>query len=175
MKNIIIIVLFSSLFLVSCSKIRESAGVNRKNIDEFTVIENPPLVIPPDFNFLPPDQLEKKNLDNEESELAKEILFGLEGDTETKNLELSTMESILNQSKAEVIDNSIRTEIDEQFASEKKSTSKSWDNEMEILDSKAESERLRNELLNDELKSKEEIPTVKVKDKSKKKKRFFFF
>tara|TARA_Y100001970_G_scaffold5907_1_gene6588 strand:+ start:2662 stop:3189 length:528 start_codon:yes stop_codon:yes gene_type:complete len=175
MKNIIIIVLFSSLFLVSCSKIRESAGVNRKNIDEFTVIENPPLVIPPDFNFLPPDQLEKKNLDNEESELAKEILFGLEGDTETKNLELSTMESILNQSKAEVIDNSIRTEIDEQFASEKKSTSKSWDNEMEILDSIAESERLRNELLNDELKSKEEIPTVKVKDKSKKKKRFFFF
>ncbi len=175
MKNIIIIFLFSSLFLVSCSKIRESAGVNRKNIDEFTVIENPPLVIPPDFNFLPPDQLEKKNLDNEESELAKEILFGLEGDTETKNLELSTMESILNQSKAEVIDNSIRTEIDEQFASEKKSTSKSWDNEMEILDSIAESERLRNELLNDELKSKEEIPTVKVKDKSKKKKRFFFF
>ena len=46
---------------------------------------------------------------------------------------------------------------------------------MEILDSIAESERLRNELLNDEFKSNEEIPTVKVKDKSKKKKRFFFF
>ena len=175
MKNILIIVLFSSLFMVSCSKVRESAGVNRKSMDEFAVIENPPLIIPPDFNLLPPDQLEEKNLENEESELAKEILFGLEDDTETKNLELSTMENILNQSKAEGIDNSIREEIDEQFASEKKSTSKSWDNEMEILDSIAESERLRNELLNDELKSNEEIPTVKVKDKSKKKKRFFFF
>ena len=175
MKNILIIVLFSSLFIVSCSKVRESAGVNRKNIDEFTVIENPPLIIPPDFNLLPPDQLEEKNLENEESELAKEILFGLEDDTETNNLELSTMENILNQSMAEGIDNSIREEIDEQFASEKKSTSKSWDNEMEILDSIAESERLRNELLNDQLKSNEEIPTVKVKDKSKKKKRFFFF
>ncbi len=76
MKEILFIVLFFSLFLVSCSKIRESAGVNRKNIDEFTVIENPPLIIPPDFNLLPPDQLEEKNLDNEESELAKEILFG---------------------------------------------------------------------------------------------------
>ena len=175
MKNILIIVLFSSLFIVSCSKVRESAGVNRKSMDEFAVIENPPLIIPPDFNLLPPDQLEEKNLENEESELAKEILFGLEDDTETNNLELSTMENILNQSMAEGIDNSIREEIDEQFASEKKSTSKSWDNEMEILDSIAESERLRNALLNDELKSNEEIPTVKVKDKSKKKKRFFFF
>ena len=175
MKNILIIVLFSSLFIVSCSKVRESAGVNRKSMDEFAVIENPPLIIPPDFNLLPPDQLEEKNLENEESELAKEILFGLEDDTETNNLELSTMENILNQSMAEGIDNSIREEIDEQFASEKKSTSKSWDNEMEILDSVAESERLRNELLNDEFKSNEEIPTVKVKDKSKKKKRFFFF
>ena len=175
MKNILIIVLFSSLFIVSSSKVRESAGVNRKSMDEFAVIENPPLIIPPDFNLLPPDQLEEKNLENEESELAKEILFGLEEDTETNNLELSTMENILNQSMAEGIDNSIREEIDEQFASEKKSTSKSWDNEMEILDSIAESERLRNELLNDELNSNEEIPTVKVKDKSKKKKRFFFF
>ena len=175
MKNILIIVLFSSLFIVSCSKVRESAGVNRKSMDEFAVIENPPLIIPPDFNLLPPDQLEEKNLENEERELAKEILFGLEDDTNTNNLELSTMENILNQSMAEGIDNSIREEIDEQFASEKKSTSKSWDNEMEILDSIAESERLRNELLNDELKSNEEIPTVKVKDKSKKKKRFFFF
>ena len=175
MKNILIIVLLSSLFIVSCSKVRESAGVNRKSMDEFAVIENPPLIIPPDFNLLPPDQLEEKNLDKAESDLAKEILFGLEDDTETNNLELSTMENILNQSMAEGIDNSIREEIDEQFASEKKSTSKSWDNEMEILDSIAESERLRNELLNDELKSNEEIPTVKVKDKSKKKKRFFFF
>ena len=175
MKNILIIVLLSSLFIVSCSKVRESAGVNRKSMDEFAVIENPPLIIPPDFNLLPPDQLEEKNLENEESELAKEILFGLEEDTETNNLELSTMENILNQSMAEGIDNSIREEIDEQFASEKKSTSKSWENEMEILDSIAESERLRNELLNDDLKSNEEIPTVKVKDKSKKKKRFFFF
>ena len=175
MKNILIIVLFSSLFIVSCSKVRESAGVNRKSIDEFAVIENPPLIIPPDFNLLPPDQLEDKNLENEESELAKEILFGLEDDTETSNLELSTMENILNQSKADEIDNSIRDDINELFASEKKSTSKSWDNEMEILDSIAESERLRNELLNDELKSNQVIPTVKVKDKSKKKKRFFFF
>lgn len=174
MKNILSIVLLFSLFIVSCSKVRESAGVNRKNIDEFSVIENPPLIIPPDFNLLPPDQLEEKNIDNEESELAKEILFGLEDSSNNINSELSTMENILNQSNTDEVDSSIRDEIDEQFASEKKSASKSWD-EMEILDSIAESERLRNELLDDELKSNEVIPTVKVKDTSKKKKRFFFF
>ena len=175
MKKILFIILFSSLFVVSCSKVRESAGVNRKSIDEFAVIENPPLIIPPDFNLLPPDQLEEKNLDNEESELAKEILFGLEGDTDTNNLESSTMENILIQSNADTIDNSIRDEIDEQFASEKKILSNSWDDEVEILDSIAESERIRNELLNDEIKSNEFVPTVKVKNKNKKKKRFLFF
>ena len=175
MKNILFIILGCSLLIVSCSKVRESAGVNRKNIDEFGVIENPPLIIPPDFNLLPPDQLEEKNLDNEESELAKEILFGLGDEADTNNADLSTMDNILSQSNADNTNNSIRDDIDELFASEKRSTSKSWDDEMEILDSIAESERLRNELLNDELKPNEVIPTVKVKDKSKKKKRFFFF
>ena len=175
MKKILFIVLFCSLFIISCSKVRDSAGVNRKNIDEFGVIENPPLIIPPDFNLLPPDQLEEKNLDNEESELAKEILFGLEDGADMNNLELSTMENILRQSNAFEIDKSIRDEIDEQFASEKNSISKSWDDEIEILDSITESERLRNQLLNNEVESNEEIPKIKVKNKSKKKKKFFFF
>ena len=175
MKKILILLLSSCFLIVSCSQVRQSAGVNRKNIDEFAVIENPPLVIPPDFNLLPPDQLEEKNLDKAESELAKEILFGLEDETEQNISELSTMENILSQSNADEIDNSIRDEINEQFASEKRSLSKSWDDEVEILDSIAESERIRNELLNNEVKSIEGIPTVKIKNKSKKKKRFFFF
>tara|TARA_Y100000768_G_scaffold56366_1_gene37698 strand:+ start:168 stop:692 length:525 start_codon:yes stop_codon:yes gene_type:complete len=174
MKKILILVLLSSLLTVSCAKVRESAGVNRKNIDEFSIIENPPLVIPPDFNLLPPDQLEEKNLDKAESDLAKEILFGLEDET-NNNSEFSTMESILSESNADETNDSIRDEIDEQFASEKRSMSKSWDDEMEILDSIAESERIRNKLLNDETGSNEEAPTVKVKNPNKKKKRFFFF
>ena len=165
MKKILILLLSSSLFVVSCSKVRESAGVNRKNIDEFIVIENPPLVIPPDFNLLPPDQLEEKNLDKTESDLAKEILFGLEDETDNN----------LSKSNADETDDSIRDEIDEQFASEKRSVSKSWDDEMEILDSITESERIRNKLLNKETESNEEVPTVKVKNSNKKKKRFFFF
>ena len=175
MKKILILLLLSSVLVVSCSKVRESAGVNRKNIDEFTVIENPPLVIPPDFNLLPPDQLEEKNLDKAESDLAKEIIFGLEGETNNDNSELSTMENILSESNADETNDSIRNEIDEQFASEKGSISKSWDDEMEILDSISESERIRKKLLNNETESNEEAPKIKVKKTNKKKKRFFFF
>jgi len=175
MKKILILILTGSLFLVSCSKVRESAGVNRKNIDEFAVIENPPLVIPPDFNFLPPDQLEEKNLDKAESDLAKAILFGLEDETDDNNSELSTMEKILSESNVDETDDSIRDEIDEQFASEKRSVSRSWDDEMEILDSITESERIRSKLLNKEDESNEVVPTVTIKKTKKKKKRFFFF
>ena len=175
MTKILVLILLSSIFVVSCSKIRESAGVNRKNIDEFSVIENPTLIIPPDFNLIPPDQLEEKNLEKEESDLAKEILFGLDEETDNDNTELSTMENILSQSNVDETDDSIRDEIDEQFASEKRSISKSWDDDIEILDSIAESERIRNKLLNNETDLNEEIPKEKVKNSSKKKKRFFFF
>ena len=76
--KIIIYLILTSLILNSCSQVRKSAGVNRKSIDEFQVVENPPLVIPPDFNILPPDQLEEKRIDDIEKELAQEILFGLD-------------------------------------------------------------------------------------------------
>ena len=73
------------------------------------------------------------------------------------------------------LSNEIRQEIDEQFASEKNIDSNTWDNENEILDSVAESQRLRNKLLGDDSEINEEVPTVKIENKTKKKKRFSFF
>ena len=170
MKKILIIYLLISIFTFSCSQIRESAGVNRKNIDEFKVIENPPLVIPPNFNLLPPEQLSEKNINSIESDLAKEILFGLEDNVSENNVKLSTMENILIQTEASSFDDSIRVEIDENFASEKEINSNNWKNEEEILDSIADSETKRNKLLNNNNSNKEFS-----KEKNKKKKRFFFF
>jgi len=176
MKTILLVFLLSTFLLSSCSKIRESAGVNRKNIDEFKVIENPPLIIPPDFNLLPPEQLSEKNIDKIEKELAEEILFGLSQEDDSENTEISTMGSILNQTNSDESDNSIRQEINEQFANEKKTKSNTWDDEVEILDSITESERLRDELLGTNSEQDKKIPTLKVKNKkNKKKKRFFFF
>ena len=51
MKKYYLVIITSILILSSCNTVRDSAGVNRKVIDEYSVIENPPLVIPPDFNL----------------------------------------------------------------------------------------------------------------------------
>ena len=131
------------------------------------------MVIPPDFNLLPPEQLSEKNINDVEGELAKEILFGLDEEDSDETIQLSTMENIINQTNASEVDSGIRQEINEQFASEKNTASKVWENETEILDSIAESERLRNERLGIVDEEAQDIPITKIK--SKKKKRFFFF
>ena len=74
MKIIFLLSLFFILSLGACTKIRDSAGVTRKSIDEFQVIENPPLVIPPDFNLEPPDQLKEKNVTLDITQTGKELL-----------------------------------------------------------------------------------------------------
>ena len=119
MKYLFLILIIASLFLSSCSSVRKSAGVTRKSLDEFKVVENPPLVIPPDFNLLPPEQLEKKNIDDVEKELAQEILFGLDENLENnENEKLSIMNQILDSTNANNVNSSIRNEINEQFDNE---------------------------------------------------------
>tara|TARA_Y100000739_G_C20371276_1_gene356861 strand:+ start:159 stop:680 length:522 start_codon:yes stop_codon:yes gene_type:complete len=173
MKIFLLLFLCLSFFSVSCSQIRESAGVNRKNIDEFKVIENPPLIIPPNFNLLPPDQISDKNIDNTDIDLAQEILLGLNNDNNDENVTLTTIEYILTESKANGVSENIRKEIDEQFAQEKPKSLSDWNDEVEILDSINESERLRNQLLGNTTDVDESVPTISIKNK--KKKRFFFF
>ena len=178
MKYLCLILIIASLFLSSCSAVKKSAGVTRKSLDEFKVVENPPLVIPPDFNLLPPEQLEKKNIDNVETELAREILFGLDENLENnENEKLSIMNQILKSTEANNVDSNIRKEIDEQFANEMNTDSIyqiEWDTEIEVLDAIKESERIRNQLIQGKSIAEGEVPTTIQKTK-KKKKRFFFF
>jgi len=172
------LILVTSLFLSSCSTVRESAGATRKSLDEFKVVENPPLVIPPNFNLLPPEQLEKKNIDDIEKELAQEILFGLDENlANNENAKLSLMNQILESTDANNVDSSIRNEINEQFANEMNTDSiyqVEWETEIEVLDAIKESERIRNQLMQDKSIAESEVPTTIQKTK-KKKKRFFFF
>ena len=178
MKYLFLIFIASSLLLSSCSTVRQSAGVTRKSIDEFQVVENPPLVIPPDFNLLPPNQLEKKSIDDVEKELAQEILFGLDENlANNETAKLSLMNQILESTDANNVDSSIRNEINEQFANEMNTDSiyqVEWETEIEVLDAIKESERIRNQLIQDKSIAEGEVPTTIQKTK-KKKKRFFFF
>ena len=112
MKKVIFVIIISSIFLSSCNIIRSSAGVERKVIDEYNVVENPPLVIPPNFNLLPPDQIESKDIDDTDSELAKEILFGLDEESDETPSENSVIDNILKETEADQVDNSIREDLD---------------------------------------------------------------
>ncbi len=162
MKKLIFIVTILSLFLASCNAVRQSAGVNRKVINEYSVIENPPLVIPPDFNLIPPEQLESKNIDNVDSDLAKEILFGLENDESSIEKNQTLLNVIVNQTGASEVDINIRENINQEFAGEKSTLTDEtvFKNEDEL-----------NQAIID---SQKEID-VKNKNNKKKKKRFFFF
>ena len=174
--NLVIIIF--AIFLGSCSNIRESAGVTRKSIDEFQAIENPPLIIPPDFELVDPDQLQQKNIDDVEKELAKEILFGLDETEQNKEQQISTMNEILSQANANDVSNDIREEFDQEFAQEKKTRNVfqiDWDNEEEVLDAVKESERIREKNFKGEKISEGEVLKKNKKIKVKKKKRFFFF
>ena len=165
MKKIFFIIISSSIFLSSCNAVRDSAGVNRKQIDEYSVIENPPLVIPPNFNLLPPDQMNSKDIINADSDLAKEILFGLE-DVETKsNNNQSLINQILVETEANEVNDNIRNSINEEFANEKSTINDEtiFNNEEEIDNAIQETEININK--------KENEKTAK----EKKKKRFFFF
>ena len=116
LKNNLIYFFLICIFLLnlaSCSKVRDSAGVSRKSFDEYNVIENPPLVIPPDFNLLSNNQLKGKNINNAENELAQEILFGLDDKIQNQEVKSSTMDTILQNANALEDNSKIREDIDE--------------------------------------------------------------
>ena len=173
-----IILIFFLLYVLGCSSVRESAGVNRKVVDEYQVVENPPLVIPPDFNLLPPEQLEDQNIDEAEKELAQEILFGLEENENTDTTNINTMNKILLEAEVSEVSLDIREQIDEDFAQEKMTDGifqVNWENEIEVLDAIKESERIRNKNFEGKSISEDDVPIVTEKIKIKKKKRFIFF
>lgn len=165
MKKILFIIIISNLLLTSCNTVRESAGVNRKVIDEYAVIENPPLVIPPNFNLIPPEQIEAKKIEDTDSALAKEILFGLENDDSQQNDNFSLIEEIVNETKANDIENNIRNQVNQVFAGEKSTI----DDEI-VFNNKDE---VDNAIIKTEQKGS--ISDNNIDKKEKKKKRFFFF
>ena len=164
MKKIIFLIIISNLFLISCNSIRESAGVNRKVIDEYSVIENPPLVIPPDFDLLPPEQMESKDIKDTDSELAKEILFGLEDTNNQTNSENSLISEIIRETEADEVDEDIRETINQDFAGEKSTIND---------ETQFKSEDEINEAINTT--EKKDKSKTKKSTNEKKKKRFFFF
>ena len=164
MKKILITIIFIS-FLQSCNSVRDSAGVNRKNIDEYQVIENPPLIIPPNFNLISPDQIETKTLEGTESKIAEQILFGLDNNEVNINKNEGLLNEIIEQTSQNDESNDIRKTIDSNFAGEKNINDDVDFNNIEEVNSAIEETNTKREKLTGE----------KSEKKKSKKKRFIFF
>ena len=146
-------ILYLILFTIGCDTVRESAGVNRSVPDEYTVTNDPPLAIPPDYNLLPSEDIIKQKKLTSDSEITKEILFGLDeelNEIETNNTS-TALSSILKKSGADESNASIRKELEEYektkssiniFGGEKYMTKE------EVLDAAGESQRLRENIFN---------------------------
>ena len=173
--------IFSFIFISACTKVRESAGVNRKIIDEYTVFQNPPLALPPDYNLLPSEEIiaRKKNVNTDEK-LSKEILFGLNEETlvtKTDNTS-SVLDSILEKSGSNKVSIDIRKDFDTDLAKVSSTrgvfSGEKYMTEDEILDAAAESERIRNNIFNNKDILEGDIPiTTKPKDRENLLKRLF--
>ena len=177
LKIYIIFCISIIIFLTSCSTIRDSAGVTRQSIDEYQVVENPPLVIPPDFNLLPSNQLKEKNILNVEEDLAKEILFGLDFVEVENNKGSSTINEILKKTNASEVSNTIRDELDLETIREiniENFLEENWEGEIDVLNAIKESERIRDNKFEGKPISEGETPIIKEAITSKKK-RFLFF
>ena len=156
-SHIIFFLVIILIFLNNCAKVRESAGVARKTPDEYTIVKNSPLELPPDYNLLPSEEILAKKKSKNNEDLAKEIIFGLGEETEQTNINSSSslLNSILEKTGANTASLGIREAIDKEYkesitSSKGVFSGEKYMTEEEILDAVKESERIRNNLFNNQ-------------------------
>lgn len=69
-KSYILAILF--LFFLSCSDLKKGLGLSKNPPDEFMIEKNDPIIMPPNYDLLPPDSKEKKV--KKENDSAKKII-----------------------------------------------------------------------------------------------------
>lgn len=57
MKNLLYIMLLSCL-LSACTSFKENVGLTKNQPDEYQVVTNPSLAVPPNFNIYSPEEIE---------------------------------------------------------------------------------------------------------------------
>ena len=70
------VLLGAVLALSGCDTVRDAAGMNKQPPDEFAVLTKAPLVVPPDFNLMPPKPGAAPTNQTDTNETAETALFG---------------------------------------------------------------------------------------------------
>jgi len=104
----------AAVALTGCDTLRSAAGMDKTAPDEFAVTTKAPLVIPPDYNLLPPRPGAVPTNQVEPTEAAENALFGNDAATIASQLPNSYSESekmLLANAKVQNIDPHIRQNL----------------------------------------------------------------
>ena len=97
MKKILSLFILT-IFLTSCENIRKGMGVQKDTPDEFLIEKRSPLVMPPNFDLLPPDsaatQDNNQNVKKDEKKDSLKEIFNknLDSKEKEKNIEPNNKE-----------------------------------------------------------------------------------
>jgi len=106
--------------LSGCDTLRDAAGMDKSAPDEFAVLTKAPLVIPPDYNLLPPRPGAVPTNQTEPTEAAQMVLFGNDPATIASQLPSSYSESekmLLAQAGVQNTDPQIREHLASDYKS----------------------------------------------------------
>ncbi|HCM83713.1 MAG TPA: DUF3035 domain-containing protein [Alphaproteobacteria bacterium] len=114
MKRVISLLLLLPL-VAACSDIKQTVGLGRNNPDEFMVVKNPPLSMPPDFDLRPPDPSARKPTGAEPAATAAARAAGVNTATTGVEVEEATspgVAALLTQAGATDVPKDIRATLD---------------------------------------------------------------
>lgn len=147
-----------ALVLSGCSNLSHTLGLEKQPPDEFTVVQSPPLVMPPDFGLRPPASPSQKPAETPVEEQARQTVFRLNDSAATPLGAPSTTDNgltpgenaLLAQAGASNANPAIRDQVDAETAASPDETFadkllfwKTPQKPDETLDASAEAKRLQ--------------------------------
>jgi len=114
MQRLLLIVAATAL-LAGCDTVREEVGLGKRSPDEFRVVAQAPLSMPPNFNLRPPAPGSTRPQTGSPSEQAQVAIFGREGRVDGQTAAAANGEQALLQSfGAQNNDPNIRAVVNEE-------------------------------------------------------------
>jgi hypothetical protein len=108
----------AALSLTACGDVREDLGLGRNAPDEFAVVDQPPLSMPPDFDLRPPQPGAARPQAVDMKQRANDVLFnGSASSTKDSSIPASDAEkALLEKTGADKADPNIRQVVDREAA-----------------------------------------------------------
>lgn len=102
-KSFLFFVFVIFLFVISCSNLKKDLGLEKDPPNEFLVEKKSSLVLPPDYDILPPDSQSKKKSENKLNNSVKSIFDkNLEDKKENQNDKIKNSSNLENEILKEI-------------------------------------------------------------------------